>query len=354
VTAVFFNSAWEGAFNNLPFAANFGFRVARTETSSTGVDQPVVEFRESDGDTQLIPNFGPATPVTVSNTYTNFLPSANIKFDVAEDKIVRLAASKTVTRPTLTALGVANQFGGRANAPTSTGGNPLLEAFESTNFDAAFEWYVDDLSFVGVSGFYKDFGNFIESSTIAIERPVVFPAGNASNPSAADVTRQIAFQDTRDRNGETGSIVGLELAAQTAFENGFGVQANYTFVDSSIDRAAGSAFADLDYNGLSPHSFNVSGFYEKGPLQARLSYNYRDEFLVLASDGGAQGEPREREAYGQLDFSAAYEINEMFQVFAEGVNLLDEDRRDFSRFENRFLEYEDTGSRFTLGVRGSF
>ena len=354
VTSAFFNSAWEGDFGTVPFAANFGFRIARTETSSSGVDQPVVEFRESDGDTQLIPNFGPSTPVTVRNTYSNFLPSANIKFDIADDKIIRLAASQTLTRPTLTALGVANQFGGRANAPTSTGGNPLLEAFESTNFDAGFEWYIDELSFFGVSAFYKDFGNFIESSTLPIDRPVVFPAGNASNPGATDVTRQTTFLDTRDRNGETGSLLGLELAAQKAFDNGFGVQANYTYVDSDINRAAGSAFADLDYNGLSPHSFNVSGFYEKGPIQARLSYNYRDEFLVLASDGGAQGEPRERESYGQLDFSAAYEVNDMFQVFAQGVNLLDEDRRDFSRFKNRFLEYEDTGSRFTLGVRGSF
>jgi len=167
VSAAFFNAAWESTLGDVPYAANFGFRVAHTETSSSGVDQPVVQFRESDGDTQLIPVFGGATDVRIQNSYTNFLPSANIKFDVAEDKIVRLAASKTVTRPTLTALGVSNQFGGRANAPTSSGGNPNLEAFTSTNFDAAFEWYVDDLSFFGVTGFYKDFGNFLESQTIS-------------------------------------------------------------------------------------------------------------------------------------------------------------------------------------------
>jgi TonB-dependent receptor len=273
---------------------------------------------------------------------------------VSEDKIVRLAVSQTVTRPTLTALGVANSFAGRANAPTSTGGNPTLEAFESTNFDAAFEWYMDDLSFFGLSAFYKDFGNFIESQTIGIPTSVVFPAGNASNPTAADVTRTVNRLDTRNRNGETGRLLGLEVAAQKAFENGFGLTANYTYVDSSINRAEGSSFANLDYNGLSPHSFNLSGFYEKGPIQARLSYNYRDEFLVLASDGSAQGEPRERESFGQVDFSAAYAVNDRFQVFAEGVNLLDADRRDFSRFQNRFLEYEDTGSRFTVGVKGNF
>ncbi len=354
VTSAFVNSSWESTFGDVPYSANVGFRIAHTETSSSGVDQPVIQFRESDGDTQLVPVLGASTPVTVSNSYTNVLPSANVKFDVSEDKIVRLAVSQTVTRPTLTALGVANSFAGRANAPTSTGGNPTLEAFESTNFDAAFEWYMDDLSFFGLSAFYKDFGNFIESQTIGIPTSVVFPAGNASNPTAADVTRTVNRLDTRNRNGETGRLLGLEVAAQKAFENGFGLTANYTYVDSSINRAEGSSFANLDYNGLSPHSFNLSGFYEKGPIQARLSYNYRDEFLVLASDGSAQGEPRERESFGQVDFSAAYAVNDRFQVFAEGVNLLDADRRDFSRFQNRFLEYEDTGSRFTVGVKGNF
>jgi len=354
VTSIYFNSSWESNLGNIPYSANFGFRIAHTETDSAGVIQPVVRFRETPGDTQLAVDFADFSDLVVSNSYTNFLPSANIKLDIAEDKIVRLAASRTVTRPTLTALGVANTFGGRADAPTSTGGNPTLEAFESTNLDAAFEWYIDDLSFFGVSAFYKDFGNFIESQTTGIPTQVVFPAGNASNPGPTDVIREVNRLDTRSENGETGSILGLEVAAQKAFENGFGVTANYTYVDSSINRAEGSAFAGLDYNGLSPHSFNVSGFYEKGPIQARLSYNYRDEFLVLASDGSAQGEPRERESFGQVDFSAAYDVNDRFQVFAEGINVFDADRRDFSRFQNRFLEFEDTGSRYTVGVRGNF
>ncbi|WP_427454256.1 TonB-dependent receptor [Litorimonas sp. WD9-15] len=353
VTSVFFNTAWlDKQLGAIPFSANFGLRVTHTETSSSGVDQPVTQFRESDGDTQLIPIFADPTNITIENSYTNVLPSANIKFDVTEDKIVRFAASKTVTRPTLTALGVANQFGGRANAPTSTGGNPNLEAFESTNFDAAFEWYMDDLSFFGVTGFYKSFDNFLESQTLPVPGQVVFPAGNASNPGGTDVTRDVTFLDTRTRNGETGSIVGIEAALQKAFENGFGAAINYTYVDSSIDRAEGSGNSDLDYNGLSPHSFNISGFYEKGPIQARVTYNYRDEFLVAAFSD--QGEPREREAYGQLDASAAYDINDTFQIFAEGINILDEDTRDFSRFENRLLTYEDTGSRFTIGARAAF
>ncbi len=353
VSSFFLNTEWEGEFGGgTPWSANVGFRVARTETTSFGVDQPVQQIRESAGDTQLEFVFGEAQLVAIDNSYTNFLPSANIKFDLADDKILRLAYSETVTRPTLTSLGVSNTFGGRSNAPISGGGNPNLEAFESSNFDASYEWYVDDISFIGLAAFYKDFDNFLEAQTLPIARDIVIPAGNVSNPTGADQVVTVNFQDTRTRNGETGSITGLELALQKGWESGWGASFNYTYVSSDIDRALDSGAVDCDYNGLSPHTVNVSGFFESDRISARLSYNYRDEFLSQCFD--VQSQPRDREAFGQFDFSASYFINDNLQAFLQGVNILDEERRDFSIFENRFLEYEDTGARYTLGLRGSF
>ena len=359
VYAAYFDTQWGGDFDGeLPWTANLGFRVAITETTSSGVDQPVVEFRESVGDTQLSPVFGPATNISIDNRYVNFLPSFNLKVEPTDNTVVRLAFSETVTRPTLTELGVNNSFGGRSNAPTSTGGNPFLEAFESTNYDVSFEYYFGETGFVGIQGFHKEFDNFIESQTLPVAGVVVIPAGNTGNTTGADLPVNVTFQDTRDRNGEMGSITGFEVAFQTAFESlpapwdGFGTQLNYTYVTSEIDRQEGTPVADCDYNGLSPHSFNATGFYEKGPLQVRMSYNYRDEFLFQCFSNFS--EPRQREAFGQLDFSAAYDVNDTFQLFAEGINITRSDSRDFSRFANRFLTYSRTGSRFLVGVRAKF
>lgn len=353
VTSFFLDSSWGGELGNgIPWSANLGFRVARTETTSFGVDQPVLQIRESAGDTQLEFVFGPTTAVALNNSYTNFLPSANIKFETSENTVVRLAVSETLTRPTLTSLGVNNTFGGRSNAPTSGGGNPDLEAFESTNFDASFEWYIDDITFVGLAAFHKEFDNFLEAATLPVSRQIVIPAGNVANPGAEDVTVSVDFQDTRTRNGETGSITGFELALQKGWDNGFGASLNYTYVDSSIDRAAGSGASDCDYNGLSPNTLNISGFFESDKWATRVAYNYRDEFLFQCFSNFS--EPRNREEFGQVDISASYNINDIYQLFFEGINIFDEERRDFSRFENRFLTYEDTGSRYTFGVRGSF
>ncbi|MEM1192402.1 MAG: TonB-dependent receptor [Pseudomonadota bacterium] len=357
VYAAYFNSQWGGDFGGaLPWSANAGFRVAITETLSRGVDQPVLEFRESPGDTQLLIDFGPTSPVEIDNRYINFLPSFNIKVEPTDNTIVRFAFSETLTRPTLTELGVANTFGGRSNAPISGGGNPFLEAFESTNYDVAFEYYFGETGAFTVTGFHKEFENFIELSTLPIDRPVIFPAGNGGRTE--DETVLVPFQDTRSRNGETGTLTGVEVAFQTQFTglpgiwNGFGTQLNYTYVTSEVDRDLNSPTAGLGFNGLTPHTINIVGFYEKGPISARVAYNYRDQFLVLAQSNFS--EPREREAFGQLDFAASYAIRENFQFFVEGINVLGADTRDFSRFQNRLLTYSNTGSRYLFGVRASF
>jgi TonB-dependent receptor len=356
VTAFYFNSEWEGETGDLPWTANVGFRIAITETDSFGVDQPVVEFRESPGDTQLLIEFGPTSQVSVSNRYVNFLPSFNFRAEPTDNTVLRLSYTETVTRPTLTALGVNNTFGGRSNAPISGGGNPTLEAFESENYDVSFEWYFDDVGAFTIAGFHKEFTNFLESQTLPVSRPIVFPAGNGGRTE--DEIINVDFQDTRDRNGETGSITGVEVGIQKTFDtlpepfDGLGASANYTYVTSSINRAEGSGASDCDYNGLSPHTFNISGFYEKGPWQARLAYNYRDEFLFQCFSNFS--EPRQREAFGQLDFSASFDVTDNMQVFVEGINITGSDTRDFSRFRNRFLTFSDTGSRFSIGVRAKF
>nr|WP_298929493.1 TonB-dependent receptor [uncultured Erythrobacter sp.] len=347
IYSTYFNTEWGGDFGGeLPWTANIGFRVAFTDVLSSGVDQPVVEFTANINDTQLEPVLGVATPTSVPNDYVNFLPSVSIKLEPTPDTVLRMGYARTVTRPTLTALGVANTFGGRSDAPLSGGGNPLLEAFAADNFDISFEWYFDALSYFSVAGFHKELGNFIQSETVLIPQDIRLFDSNGVIPDEI-VTEN--FADTRQRNGLSGSISGVELAFQKTFDNGFGGIVNYTYVTSSRDNAP---VGDLGFNGFTPHTVNVTGFYENGGFAARASYNYRDGFLVL---GQAEfSEPRQREAFGQVDLSASYELTDQFQIFAEGINVLGEDTRDFSRFPNRLLTYTRTGARYTLGVRASF
>ncbi|MEM1052978.1 MAG: TonB-dependent receptor [Pseudomonadota bacterium] len=348
IFAAHFNTEWGGDFGGeMPWAANIGFRIAFTDVLSSGIDQPVIEFRETPGDTQLVTVFGPASNIEVPNDYVNFLPSVNFRLEPADDVILRLSYARTVTRPTLTSLGVANTFGGRSDAPLSGGGNPLLEAFTADNFDLSLEYYFDNLSFVSLAGFHKELGGFIEESTIGVPGVVIFPAGNGG--LTVDTPVDVTFQDTRERNGLSGSISGVEFAVQKTLDNGLGGIVNYTYVTSTQDDAPAG---DLGFNGFTPHTVNATAFYEGDRFSARISYNFRDGFLVQEND--VQSEPRQRESFTQVDFSASYELTDQFQVFVEGLNILNEDTRDFSRFPNRVLEYTRVGARYTAGIRAKF
>ncbi|MEH3105098.1 MAG: TonB-dependent receptor [Sphingomonas phyllosphaerae] len=322
------------------WSGNVGARFIDTRVTSRGFGQQVVSIFVNPGDDNLNFTFGPPQAIKVDNHYSDLLPSANLKYELTSRMFLRAAVSKTVTRPTLTSLGVDNSYSGRITSATSGGGNPLLKPFRSTNYDVSYEYYLNDISYVSVSGFYKQFSDFLESQTL----PVAF-AG-------------YTFRDTRTRNGQTGSIAGVEIGGQYAFDklpgalSGLGVAGNYTYVTSSVSRNSGTSDTQCGYNGLSPHSANGSVFYEKFGVQARVSYNWRSSFLRQCF--GAASRPENRAAYGQLDASIAYDITPEVQVYAQGVNLTSAYVHDYSVLEERFLLLQNTGARYLFGVRARF
>ncbi len=332
-------------YTNVNFAGdnwsgNIGARLVNTRLISRGFGQPITSITVNPGDDNLNFKFGPAQAITIKNKYTDFLPSANAKYEVTSRMFLRGALSKTVTRPTLTSLGTDNAYGGRITNATSGGGNPQLRPFKSTNYDLSAEYYISDVSYVSVAGFYKKFSNFLESQTLPVQL-----AG-------------FTFLDTRTRNGQSGNIAGIEVGGQYTFDrlpgvlSGFGVAGNYTYVTSKVDRGETASTNDCGYNGLSPHSANGSIFYEKFGIQARGSYNWRSSFQRACF--GAASRPENREAYGQFDASIAYDIDQRFQVYVQGVNITNKYVRDYSVREERLLLLQNTGSRYLFGVRARF
>lgn len=327
-------------FGGTNWSGNAGIRVVRTQTISRGFDLPVVSITNTPGDDTLQYRYGDPTPISVRNSYINALPSANLKVNLTDKLIARAAFSQTVTRPTLTDLGVDNSFGGRVSVPLSSGGNPMLQPFKSTNYDLSLEWYLSPVSYLSIGGFYKTLSDFLELQTLPVER-----FGRV-------------FQDTRTRNGQTGYIRGIEVGGQYSFDflggfaSGFGVAGNYTYVDSKANRDTTLSDYDCGYNGLSPHSANGSVFYEKYGLAARVSYNWRSDYL--RSCRSDQARPRNRSAYGQLDFNLGYDVTPNFQLYVQGVNVTNARVDEWSAIEDRFLMLQDTGARYNFGVRATF
>lgn len=167
-------------------------------------------------------------------------------------------------------------------------------------------------------------------------------SGSLQDPySVLDVETAVNKNDAR--------LNGWELAVQHFFgETGFGVQANYTLVNSNFEYDVASRAQQFALTGLSDTA-NLVLMYEKNSLQARIAYNWRDEFLSDAGD-----EPQFTEAYQSVDFSVNYSINDNFSVGLEGFNIFDEDLRIHQRSSSQLTRLEIYGARYALTGRYSF
>ena len=149
-------------------------------------------------------------------------------------------------------------------------------------------------------------------------------------------TERLPVNDTRSV-----ARTGLELTAQYAFDNGFGVTANATFSDPNVEEDPDDAL-----------SYNLVGFYEKDRVQARLAYAYRDRYM--AAFFAQRGQPRYIREFGQWDLSGSFDVNDNLTVFFEGINLTNERTLAYSIYEDRFINLEDTGRRFAVGATYNF
>lgn len=347
----FAKAVFEGTMWEKPWALDVGVRYLDLTSKSTAVNQPPISYYVDPNDTsngQV--TYGPLAPQSANGGYHKWLPSVNFKFSLLDNLIYRFSASKTLTPPELSNLYYNKSFGTRPNSLTISQGNPQLQPYTSRNFDMGLEWYIDDASYIAVEGFYKKVSNF---STL-VSTPVPFLTNqNTGQPFIWSLTQPI--------NLNSSNIYGEELTVNYQFTHllsdpfdGLGVAFNYTHVSSSTSLSPGviATSGKFAVPGIG-NSANFSTYYEKGPVQVRLAYNWRGSYLESISYGsGAQ--PATRSSYGQLDLSASYELNKHLSVFLSGTNLTHQHLYDYSVYRNRFLYAEADGTVYTVGVRGTF
>jgi len=123
---------------------NAGLRYEQTDVESTNL-QRAEDFLVWSNPTEWQLRFqaGGDTSVSGGSDYDVILPSIDLRLEVMEDMFVRASWGKSITRSSLGSL-----IAGRSLSPnpkpgsrTGSAGNPGLEPYEATNFDATWEWY---------------------------------------------------------------------------------------------------------------------------------------------------------------------------------------------------------------------
>ena len=308
-------------------------------------------------------------PIGGGKTYTDYLPSLNLSFEIAENQQLRVGLARQVARPRVDQLRAALEFGVDTSTgrPGGSGGNPLLDPWVANAFDMSWERYFDgNKGYVAAAFFYKDLRSYIYTQTrdgfdfqnlIAsyIPPPGTRPAlrfGNFSSPV----------------NGVGGGLRGLELTASVPLEmvseslTGFGVVANASFYSSSIkirdpESSSSVGSGDIELPGLSDRVLNLTAYYERNGFEARISQRRRSDFI--GEIGNFNGARTLRYVVGEniTDAQVSYAFKEGLEglsVLLQASNLTDESYRTYASTKDRPLEYIEWGRTYLLGINYKF
>jgi len=374
-----------------PFRGNLGLRYVRTEIDASGY-APCQAASSSDLSAACEPFLGVASATadagerllvatTVGHRYDDWLPSLNLAWDLTDSVVLRFGAAKTMARPTLSNLSPSVSGG-----PTSfldedryysiNLGNPKLDPFRSTNYDLSAEWYFQEGALLSAAVFYKDIETYVQRTRLLTTWGDM---GYSLDLLPAGFSPNTLFNVQSYFNTPGGPLKGYELTYQQPFSflpgfwKNFGVQLNYTHVDSKIKYLFSSGSGDTivttytenDLLNLSPNSYNATLYYDDGRFSARVSTSYRDAYIstilsqenVWDLDGNAFATADVQGKYSveNVDFNMSYKVNKNLSLTFEAINLLDTaDERYVDSALSLPDRYTHTGRQYYLGLRYKF
>ncbi len=321
---------------------------------------------------------GVATDAIAKQKYTEVLPGVIVTAEPVRSVLLRASYAKSLRRPDFAQLAPTVVF--PVIATYVSQGNPNLKPQTVDQYDLAAEWYFDRNSLFSVGGFYKKFQDLI--TTVAVPPVLADPAvglfvesnciGGVFNPIAVDFSgaRGVCVGINQPRNSGNATLKGIEVAFQHSFTylpgplSGLGLIANYTYQKGKRDTqftltgvaANGQpATFTLPLRDLSKNNYNITVFYEKYGINARVRYTFRDPFLRTEATDLSNNLPFYQDKRHQLNASVSVDINPSFAVTFSGINLTNQPNRERAIFADGPLTQERIADRrYVVGVRGAF
>lgn len=348
----------KGEILGLEYAGNAGIRYAHTAQSSTGYTAGIAG--------------------TVKRSYDDWLPSMNLAFYPAHDVILRGAIAKVITRPSLGNLNPGGSVDGFNYRVTF--GNPFLEPYRATNFDASIEWYFAPQALLSVAGFIKKIESFPVSGQYTATLPQLGLGRDVlgqSTPAYINYDPNQEYVVSAQVNGQGATLKGVEVALQLPFTflpgilSHTGFQGNATFIKSSADytitgpavsactRATPTSACALTgvsavYSntllGVSKKAWNATVYYDDGKFSIRGSVSYRGPFVDGTSATGNIFEGYG--SYTSVDAAIRYQATDWLELSIDGNNLTDTYRYRFTdTYANRNYENNHFGRTILFGAR---
>jgi TonB-dependent receptor len=308
-----------------------------------------------------------------STSYRNYLPSLTAAYNIQPDLIARLSTSKSMTRANPTELRqtrlTLDQSVRQGNLT-----NPKLQPFEAMNLDIGLEYYMSREAYVAVGLFAKDITNRPGTDRVMYtlaQLDALYGEGTTIGLTAAQEAAVLASGGRDQHLVELSSPVnidtklkvrGVELTWQQPLDmlpvKGFGFTANFTYAKQTDDAMNAPPIA-----GVPPRTSNLTLYYERNGLSARVSRNYTAEHVnnnntgLINIPGGAYGYA---EARTQIDATVGANLKRMFgfryntDLTLSVVNANNAIGQSYTQFSNAISDNNETGRSYTLSLRTSF
>lgn len=309
-----------------------GLRVENTDLRYTG--------RVYDDESNTVANTDPAT-----SSYVNLLPSLLFKMEPAKDLIVRAGYNQSLSRPKYSAIVPGMNIKRGDNELVI--GNPGLEATTSHNVDLSAEYYWKSVGLVSAGLFYKRIEGFIVDE-VAFNR---------------EYDGHVWTKLTQPKNGGNANIFGAEVSWQRDF--GFispawkcvGLYGTYTYTRSRVtdfNFEGRENEEGLSLPGSPEHTANLSLYFEKHGLSARLSFNYASSFIDEM--GQSKFYDRYYDAVKYMDFNIGYTFGKKTKitVYADCTNLLNQPLRYYQGTKEHTMQAEYYGVKVNGGIKLNF
>ena len=262
---------------------------------------------------------------------TDILPSLNLTYRLTERMNLRLAASRTVTRPDLRELApfeFTDFVGGR-----TIFGNPELERTKIDNYDIRWEVFPELGGVVAISGFYKKFHKPIEQ--------IIQPAAEV----------RITYE-----NAQAANNFGLELEVRQNLSilasrlRYLSVNTNVAFISSTVELpdVGIQTSSERALQGQSPYVVNASLGYDNPDLELTAAVAYHVSGKRIAEVGN-HGSPDVFELpRSQLDVTFGRQLLPFLRLSLSAKNLLNPDVT-LEQGGETYVRYR-TGRTFSFGL----
>lgn len=358
----------DGELGSVPYRGNFGAQFVHTSQNTTGNK---VDLATCTGITAAT---CPFSKISDGTSYNDFLPSANVSFDLGHDQVLRLAAAKVLARPNLDDMRASSAFGVSKNGDvqilTGSGGNAKLEPFRAKQLDLSYEKYFGKKGYFSGALFYKKLDTYI----LRVPRAFDFKS-QVSPQTPLPLTGPYAGSTvgllTTPENGEGGNIKGVEFAVNIPFSlltqylDGFGVMVNYSNTSSGVTLPA-TGFSTQNVSpikiplpGLSKQVTNLRAYYENHGFQIAWAARKRSDFLGQISDYQDNSQLTFVRGDTIIDMQLSYEFQngpmKGLSVFANANNWNNTPYREFNGVDRNAYVFKTTyGRTYQFGATYKF